>query len=204
MFKRILPTVIAISAGLLVLLGTLFPNTPLYQVRFLLIQWAILIGVFAFIVAFLHFTRVHLSHLSRVRSDTLGSLAAVAAALTAFMLVVLPIQGPSGEWTQFLLNAIMIPGESALFALTAVALLLAAMRMLRKRRSFGALWFIIIVVTMLIGTVPYISFLGDVVAWIQRVPAMAGMRGLLLGVALGIVMAGVRMLGGASRPHSDD
>ena len=204
MFKRTLPTVIAISAGLLVLLGTFFPDTVLYQARHLLIQWAILISVFAFIIAFLHFSRVHLSHLSRMRADTLSSLAVMTTALIAFLLVMLPGQGPTGEWTQILLNTIMIPGESALLALTAVTLLLAVMRMMRQRRSFGALLFIIIIIVILVGTVPYSSVLGEIVAWIQRVPAMAGMRGLLIGVAIGITMTGLRVISGASRPHSDD
>lgn len=204
MFKRILPTAIAISAGLLVLLGSFFPGTLFAQVRYLLVRWAMVVGAFAFIIAFLHFARVHVDRLARFRKDALTSLVVVVSALGTFALVVLPGQGPAGDLTQQVLTNIMVPGEAALLALTGVTLILASMRLLRKRRTFGALLFIVVVVVMLLGAVPYISILGDVAGWIQRVPAMAGMRGLLLGVALGITLTGLRVIGGTTRPHSDD
>jgi hypothetical protein len=37
--------------------------------------------------------------------------------------------------------------------------------------------------------------------WIAQVPAMAGARGLLLGIGLGIVATGLRILIGSDRPY---
>jgi len=39
--------------------------------------------------------------------------------------------------------------------------------------------------------------------WVLNVPAMAGARGILLGIALGTIVAGLRLLMGIERPYSD-
>lgn len=202
MLKRTLPTAVAISAGILVLLGSFLPVSPLREVRLFLIQWAMILGIFAFILAFLHLLRVHLIRLGRRGKGWSTSLLVVLSAISVLLLV--STQGPTSQWSQHLMNDFLVPGESALLALTAVTLVLAGMRMLRARRTSGSILFLLIAVLMLVGTVPYVGILGEIANWIQGVPALAGMRGLLLGVALGTTMAGLRVVFGATRPHSDD
>ena len=202
MLKRTLPTAVAISVGILVLLGSFLPISPLREVRLFLIQWAMVLGVFAFILAFLHLLRVHLTRLGRRGKGWSTSLLVVLSAISVLLLV--STQGPTSQWSQHLMNDFLVPGESALLALTAVTLVLAGMRMLRARRTAGSILFLLIAVLMLVGTVPYVGILGEIADWIQGVPALAGMRGLLLGVALGTTMAGLRVVFGATRPHSDD
>ena len=202
MLKRTLPTAVAISAGILVLLGSFLPVSPLREVRLFLIQWAMVLGIFAFILAFLHLLRVHLIRLGRRGKGWSISLLVVLSAISVLLLV--STQGPTSQWSQHLMNDFLVPGESALLALTAVTLVLAGMRMLRARRTSGSILFLLIAVLMLVGTVPYVGILGEIADWIQGVPALAGMRGLLLGVALGTTMAGLRVVFGATRPHSDD
>ena len=51
-----------------------------------------------------------------------------------------------------------------------------------------------------LGLVPVLSKLKD---WILDVPAMAGVRGILLGAALGALLTGIRLLLGVERPYSD-
>ncbi|RLC90652.1 MAG: hypothetical protein DRI37_00810 [Chloroflexi bacterium] len=202
MLKRTLPTAVAISTGILVLLGSFLPVSPLREVRLFLIQWAMVLGIFAFILAFLHLLRVHLIRLGRRSKGWSTSLLLVLSAISVLLLV--STQGPTSQWSQHLMNDFLVPGESALLALTAVTLVLAGMRMLRARRTSGSILFLLIAVLMLVGTVPYVGILGEIADWIQGVPALAGMRGLLLGVALGTTMAGLRVVFGATRPHSDD
>jgi hypothetical protein len=57
----------------------------------------------------------------------------------------------------------------------------------------------------LLGSTPLtgIGWLASIRDWIVNVPGMAGMRGLLLGVALGTVVAALRVLVTSERPHSD-
>ncbi len=39
--------------------------------------------------------------------------------------------------------------------------------------------------------------------WVMSVPVLAGARGLLLGIVLGTIVAGLRLLVGVDRPYSD-
>lgn len=210
MVKRIVPTAVAISAGMLVLLGAVLPVDPLPAIRILLIDWAVFLGAFAFILAYLQLIRVHLTRLGRGSKGKSFSLFVVLSALGAFIVVLW--QGPTGAVSQALLNGFLAPGQSALLALTAVTLLLGGMEMLRVRRSVVTLLFMAIVIIMLLGSipltiVPYQGAMGVMVGladWLQRVPALAGMRGLAMGVALGVLLTGLRVILGVTRPHSDD
>ncbi len=210
MFKRIIPTAIAISVGLLVLLGVFIPVSPLTEIRALLLDWAAVLGVFALILAYLQLLRVHLTRLGRGAKGKSTSLLIVLSALGAFALVLW--QGPTAAASQALLLGLLAPGQTALLALTAVTLVLSGMRIFKVRRNAGSVLFLAIVLIMLLGSiplaiVPYQGVMGTLVGladWLQRVPALAGMRGLALGVALGILLTGLRVLFGTTRPHSDD
>jgi hypothetical protein len=107
-----------------------------------------------------------------------------------------------GIWGQNVMRAVLVPGESALLALTAVTLLAAGVRALRNRRTFSSLLFMLVVVLMLVRAVP-VPVVGDISNWIERVLATAGMRGLLLGVALGSIIAGLRAIF-VTRPYVDE
>jgi hypothetical protein len=53
------------------------------------------------------------------------------------------------------------------------------------------------------ATVGLLPVLPDIRDWILDVPTLAGVRGILLGVALGAVLTGIRLLLGVERPYSD-
>jgi hypothetical protein len=46
-----------------------------------------------------------------------------------------------------------------------------------------------------------LPFLQSIREWILRVPALGGARGLLLGIALGTITTGIRILMGTDRPY---
>jgi hypothetical protein len=216
MLKRVFPTAIAVVFGVLVLLGALFPTKLLQNVRLGLTEWAVVLGSFAFIVAYANLLQVHFTRLRRFRKPdgalsatsimkSMTSLLVIISALGSLALVIW--QGPGGEWSQRLLDALLIPGESTLLALTAVTLILAGMRMLRTHRKAESFLFIVTAVIFLLGTVPYggnkspggIGYL----AGIFQTLAMPGIRGLILGSALGITLTGLRIIFGVDHPHSD-
>ncbi len=202
MFKRILPTAFAVFSALLVLGGQLFPAYPqLVMARLILLRSAMVIAAFAFILAFSNLLRVHLYRIGRKGKHRFASLLVLLSAVS--VAVVVFIEGPTGLWSQRLMVGILIPGEGALLALTAVTLTLAALRMLRVRRGAGSFLFILVLLILLLGNVPYLPQFGAVATWLKTVPAVAGMRGLVLGVALGIAMTALRVMLGLSQPHSD-
>ena len=203
MFKRWIPTAVAMSCGVLVLLGSFLPVGALIHIRVALIRWATVIGAFAFILACLSVIRVNLVRVRQGSKNKVTSFLVIVSAVGSFGLVLW--QGPYGQWPQYLLNNILIPGESALMALTAVILLLGGMCVFRTRRNFYSVVFVIVVIWTLFVTIPYANppILQDIARFINTM-ATAGMRGLVIGVALGTTLTGIRILAGIDQPHSDE
>lgn len=203
MVQRVFLTALAVAIGLIVLFGALFPIPLLAQIRTQLILWASVVGVFALILAYGSILRVHFTRLGQMEKNWTASLLVIVSALSSLFLVLW--QGPEGVLTQGLLNHVLVPGESALLALTVVTLVLSAIRILRTRRSFESALFILVAIVVLLGSVPYLfpPVLDLLTAGIHMF-AVAGMRGLLLGVTLGVTLTGLRILMGMDRPYSDE
>lgn len=204
--KRILPTSFAVGTGILVLLGYLLPIPLLASVRDELIRWAVIVAGFAFILGFFNLLRVHSG---RVRKPGGGySLILILSALTSLVLTLVALLIPSlrflGDWW---FRYILSPLQATVAGLIAFVLAVAAFRLLRHRREAGVLVFLVATIVVLLGTLPLPAPAGNWLAnlrtWWMNVPAMAGMRGLLLGVGLGVLLIGLRVLSGADRPYSD-
>jgi hypothetical protein len=50
---------------------------------------------------------------------------------------------------------------------------------------------------------PEVAIFREAWAWLSQVPAVAGARGLMLGIALGIIATGLRVLLAMDRPYGD-
>ena len=115
--------------------------------------------------------------------------------------------GQSLTWLQFGVDAIIFPVEASLMALLAVTLVYASIRILRRRTDLMTLVFLGTALIVLAGSIslPYfggIPVLGDWIApWLTYGIAPGGARGLLMGVALGALTTGLRVLFGMDRPY---
>jgi len=65
--------------------------------------------------------------------------------------------------------------------------------------------FVLFVFVLLITAIPAVAarvgLIAEIRSWILGVPAVGGARGILLGVALGTIATGIRILMGADRPY---
>ena len=202
MFRWLIPTAIAVICGLVVLLGYLVPIPALTSLRTLIVGWATVLGAFALLLAYGNLLRVHIERVFKKDSrQRVASLLLVISAIVSLALVLL--QGPESAISQAIVEAVLVPGQSALLAVTAVTLVLGGMCLLRTRREVNSVIFLIMAAFTLISTIPVV-FPGIVASIQQFVDAAAtgGMRGLLLGVTLGIVLTGLRIILGVDRPHS--
>ena len=102
-----------------------------------------------------------------------------------------------------LLEAVQVPIESALAALLFVSLLRGGARALGKRADVWGIVFVITLLVVLLGSLPLpvLSPLREWSDWLMAVPVSAGARAILLGIALGTVVAGVRVLLGQDRAY---
>ena len=203
MFKWLLPTVVAVLCGLVVFLGALLPSPILTDLRTMFVEWAAVLTVFAFILAYSSVLKIHISRIAHKQKDSIASAILLLSALAALVIVI--VQGPDGTIPQFMVQHILVPGESALIALTAVTLILAGIQLFRTRRDVYGILFFAVVTLVLLSTVPYFySVFMDMVIKLLGSAATAGIRGLLLGVVLGTTLTGLRILFGMDRPYSHE
>jgi hypothetical protein len=203
MVSKWIPMFIATATGFVTLAGYLLPHAPLSRYRDQLIEWAVIVGAFAFILGLFNILRVHGERVIDARDGWADSLVLLLAALVSWIPTTL--ERPSGEVTQSLVEYVIGPLGASLGALVVFSLTLTAFRLLRHRPSPFSVLFIAVIAISLLGTTPPggIEWLSGVREWLVSVPAMAGVRGLLLGVALGTVITGLRILFGSDRPYSE-
>lgn len=199
-----LAAAIAIGIGLVILAGYFIPLPILGALQSTLLGWAVLIGAFAALVGL---TNLVLSHWRKLTSKTnrdfysLFALVGFVVALAAGLWF-----GPGDAMVQKGVESLIVPVEASLMAALAVALAYASLRLLRRRQDGMMVMFVIsTVIFLLLGggllagiDVPLVR---DLVSFIDRLP-VAGARGILLGIALGGLTAGLRILMGADRPYS--
>lgn len=204
--KSPIATAIAIAVGLIVLAGYFVPLAILQQIRFQLLDWAIIVVSFAAIVGIINLLLVHYK---RFRTSGPGhdSLSLVVILAFAATLVVGLLFGPSSSPFQSVILKIQRPIEASLMAVLAITLAFACVRLFQRQRGTLAVVFLLSVVFFLLlgsgilGTLGNIPVLGDLIGLFNRLP-VAGARGILIGIALGSLMAGLRILLGADRPYS--
>ena len=80
-------------------------------------------------------------------------------------------------------------------------------RLLRRRLNLVSVIFLVTAFLILLGTapLPFVGTLPGISDWVRpfiaQVMAASGARGILLGVALGTLTTGLRILFGAERPY---
>jgi len=203
--STILLAVIAIASGVVVLLGYFLPGVPLFvNLRVAFLNWAMILAAVAVFVGIANLFSVHTQKL-RNRNEAAYSVILLIFLVGAFALGL--FLGPTSPGMDFVFLSVQIPVETSLMALLAVSLLYATIRLLRWRANFMSITFIITALIIFLGTAP-LPFLGPIPFFsdwlrpiIAQVPAAAGARGILLGVALGTLMTGLRILFGADRPY---
>jgi hypothetical protein len=201
---RILAAGIAIAFGLLVLLGYFIPVPILLEIRLVLVQWAIILAAVAVLVGVLNLLGVHWH---KIRTRQKGTAYSILLIVSLFASAVLGIiVGTNNAALDFFLEAIIIPGEAALMALLAVTLIYASARLLRRRVDIMTFIFLGVAIVILLAAAPLpfgkIPILSDLILpWLTQVFAAAGSRGILIGVALGALTTGLRVLFGIDRPY---
>ena len=212
--KRTVPAALAIAVGLFVLMALLVPVPLLSTIGTYFIDCAVIVAAFALFLGLLNVLRVHLGHI-RERTKTwpysVVLLIALFLVLAVGLVTFTPSQadqsqpsGPSHPAMQWIFTNVMAPIQATFGALLAFLTLGAAYRLFRRRNVESAVLLVaallVLVGQVSFGLLPVMPQLRD---WILDVPALAGMRGILLGVALGTLLTGIRLLLGVERPYSD-
>ncbi len=204
--KKILPVtnaIIAIASGVLVILGYFFKGV-FEDIQSVLIGWAIILAAFALLLGLFNLAMVHWKRMGSEGPDSIYSIVLLISLVVTMIFA--GISSPTGGLTLWMFNTFQVPVEISLLAVLAIVLVYAVARLLSRRPKWNTILFVGTVLIVLLGSVP-LFFIGEIAplavvrSWLAQVPAVAGARGILLGVALGTVATGLRILMGVDRPY---
>lgn len=198
---RIVATVIAIASGLIVLLGYFVPVNGLLELRLLLLQLAAVLAATAVLIGTINLLSVHWQKLRTSQKNSVYSILLIFSFVITFLLGLSRI---TNQLFSLVLNGIIVPAETTLMALLAVTLIYASVRLLRRRADMMSFLFLGTAILILLVSAPPVGSL-PIAAEIKRVVndfiTVAGARGILIGVALGALTTGLRVLFGIDRPY---
>jgi hypothetical protein len=197
--RRGIPFATAVIAGLVTLLGLLL----LPELGNMILGWATFLAAVALLLGISNLFIVHSGRLARGN----GYSGVLLFAMTLmFALAATDMAGLTDDYVTLTFGWLQAPLEAAVASLLAFFLLFAAFRLLQRQRSVWTLLFLTVVVIVMLGQTPLPGILSDVFGSIADVIALifvnAGMRGILIGVALGTITLSVRLLTGSEQPYN--
>ena len=152
-----------------------------------LLRLAVIVAALSIVIGIVNLLFTHVLRLRRAKL-----MSAVLLASFAFTMAWLVMRPGDAS----LLEAAQLPIESALAALLCLSLVYGGSRVLAKRADIWGACFVIVVLVVLLASLP-LAELAPLQAWrdwLMRIPVSAGARAILLGIALGTLVAGVRAL----------
>ena len=211
--KKTIPLILIFVAGFLGVISFVIPH-PSYQVYDEWIRNDLLrvLSAFAVVLALGSLLRVHSDKIRRKRRNWQYSwLLLIAFGASAIIGLfggvaadgILPTAIGSFSFDiQILYENIVIPLASSMFALLAFFMASAAYRAFRVR-SMEATLLLTAAFIVMIGVLPLgysiSKYLPAFVQWILNVPNVAGQRGIVLGIALGVVATSLKIILGIER-----
>lgn len=213
--KRLLAALIAGITGLIVLLDFAGSGGAVGVIAGTLISWAAVITAIGLLLGIFSVVGSHVQRV-RQRSVDWGYSLLLLLGLLAVIVVGMffPLPGRGGLVLPSTLAEIPIrtffsvvyePLASSLLALLAFFSLSAALRALRRGSADASVVIVVAVLVLLVQLAPVAALpgVGNSIQWLNDYVALAGARGLLIGAAIGAVVAGVRVLLGFDTPYLD-
>lgn len=197
-YRQTLPVALAIAFGLLTLLGLLF--VP--ELGATMTAWASFLAAVTLLLGAINLLGVHARRLS---GGNVYSGVLILSMLAVFILASTDFLGLTDGGVNTIFELIQVPLEAAVASLLVFFLLFAGMRLLRGQQSIWSVLFMTTVLLTLLGRTLLPGPLAEPFRWINQILSeivvTAGVRGILIGVAIGIIAVSLRVLTGSERPY---
>lgn len=220
MLRREIPTAICFFFGMTMVANFFVPARPMGDFAGDVQQWALIVVAFAYVLGGLNILGIHLKKIARRQPDWGYSAVTVAALGVVLVLGCLIPEAwgggkRPGSFVIWIYDATYVPLQATVFSLLAFYIASASFRAFRIRNWQAASLAITAVVVML-GAVPLTTSLLDRVvpgaggeltyvrSWIMESLQNAGKRAILIGVALGSIATGIKIILGIERPYGRD
>ncbi len=202
--KATLATAVAISAGVSVLAGILF--RPLLDgILIVLVHLAVILAGAASLIGIANLISTHWMRVRHKEKKSVYSFVVIASFLITLLAGIL--LGPNTPDFDFVITGIQYPIEASLMSLTAVSLAFASLSLIRRKRRglfvylfLGAALFFILISIGLFN--PLVQPAAMAITGLLPSLPIGGVRGLLIGMALGSIVTGIRIITGVDRPYA--
>ncbi len=205
----IIPWFLASTVGILVFVHFFVSGPGMDPLLNGLVEWATIIAAFGILLGLVNVGRVHGRRILQRQTGWPYSLVLILSALAVLVLGLMPGSAGSGDIkVQWVFRHVLEPLSTTLFSLLAFFLASAFFRALRLR-NVEAVLVTLATVVVLLGHVPssplwsFLEYVKPVKDWLLNVPAMAGVRAILIGGAIGALATAMRVLLGLERPYAE-
>lgn len=198
---RILAIIAAVVCGLLVLADFFLVVPIIDALGSALIEGALILAAFALFLGVLNLVGVHVGMNGAPRSHPYSAILVVALLVT----LAIGLLRPASAELTWIFDYLYFPLQATMGALLAFFVVSAAYRAF-KLRSVPALILLVTSLVVLITQLPFSAAVSPLLPaareWIFAIPVTAGVRGILLGVALGTTATALRVLLAVDHPYA--
>ena len=199
--KRQVPLLVAFLSGLFLFIQYFVPHRVSIQIGDRALEWLMIVSTFALLLGVVSLVRIHVMKIQRRNRDWPFSTITIVSLVT--MVLVGFITGRE-EDTGFMwiFRSIQIPIEATMFSLLAFYMASAAFRAFRVK-SLEATLLLLSAVIVMLGRVSFgrALMVPEITDWILKVPNTATKRGILIGVALGMIATSLKIMLGIERSY---
>lgn len=203
--RKILPVAAALACGFLVLVDFFVVDPTIDAVGAVLVEGVTILAAFALLLGLINLLGVHARRVTGPERRRRGlSLVLIIGLLGTLAVGVVPSTSQAMTWV---FDYVYQPLQSTMAALLAFFVVTAAYRAFRLRSVEAGI--LLVTSLFMLGAqlpvfqtvLPYLPVLRE---WVVTVPVTAGMRGILLGVALGTIATSLRILLAVDRPYAPE
>jgi len=191
------------------------PHPPFTNMYERLLDWAIIIGIFAVVIGLSSLIKIHYTRIVRKTSDAPYSMVVFVGMIG--MAIIGIFKGIDSKWFEWMFQNIQVPMQATMFSLLAFFIASAAYRAFRAR-TFEATLMLVTAILIMFARVPIGNFIwqnimpdsitqwqpdlpNEIAGWILNVPSMAARRAILLGISLGGITTSLKILLGIERSY---
>jgi len=201
--KKEIPLAIVFVSGLFMAVQFFIPHASSEYVYEFVMDWTIIIGIFALALGIWSLIRVSVTKVRR-KAENWPYAIVVLAGLTAMIVFGLFMGGVEAYMFRSFFNYVMIPLHATMFSLLAFFIASAAFRAFRARTALATVLLLSALVLMLRFN-PYMGPVGgadaDLASWILNYPNMAAKRAIIIGIGLGMVATALKVILGIERGY---
>jgi type IV secretory pathway VirB3-like protein len=166
-------------------------------------EWVIILAGVALLLGVVNVIWLHIRRILMGERDWILSLALLAVLTAVVGTGLLSPAGMVSPLLEWIFDALIAPGQAALYAMLVFFMAAAAFQYLRVGRR-GGTWMLLGFLLVLLVQTPFdaaalglgetMGRLADTARWFLDAPVMAALRGVLLGSALALLVTGCRFL----------